>query len=459
MELNLNLSQRLSLSQRMVLSAKILQMSSLELNDYLKELSESNPIIDYSEKEVEQNKFDTLRKKLEWLDAGDEQNRYYYKEEREDESSNDNWNFRINDDETLEEHLMSQINTQKLPEHIKKAAEFAVKSLDENGYLKETAETISAFCSISKEDSKAAIALCKSLDPLGVCAFDLKECLLIQLLSDSIPDMTAVEIVKNRLDLLAKNQIKTIAKRLNTSIESILMSVNKIRSLNPRPGSGFSTNDSLNYIIPDAYIYKNAGGFYEIRLSDYYSPTIKINGYYKDIIKISDDYHTKEYIKNKLNQAEWVIKCIDKRNSTFMSTLKLIVNKQLNFFDNGIGHLTPMKLSDISGNLNIHESTVSRAIRGKYIQCRHGVFPVAYFFTCAVTSASSNSEQTVSQESVKNTIKEIINNEDKIKPYSDREISELLQKKGIIVSRRTVAKYREAMEIGGTSIRKDFKKC
>ncbi|MPM52122.1 RNA polymerase sigma-54 factor [bioreactor metagenome] len=355
--------------------------------------------------------------------------------------------------------MLSQINTQKLPEHIKKAAEFVVKSLDENGYLKETSETISAYCGISTDDAQKAINLSKSLDPLGVCAFDLKECLLIQLLSDKNPDITAVEIVKNHLDLLAKNQIKTIAKRLNISIDSVLKSVNKIKTLSPRPVSGFSAKDSLNYIIPDAYIYKNAAGIYEIRLSDYYSPTIKINGYYKDIIKISDDVHAKEYVRNKLNQAEWVIKCIDKRNSTFMSTLNLIVDKQLIFFENGIGHLSPMKLSDISSKLNIHESTVSRAIRDKYIQCRHGVFPVAYFFTCAASSALSQDEQPVSQESVKNMIKEIINNEDKHIPFSDREISELLQKKGVTVSRRTVAKYREAMEIGGTCLRKDFKKC
>ncbi len=140
-----------------------------------------------------------------------------------------------------------------------------------------------------------------------------------------------------------------------------------------------------------------------------------------------------------------------------MSTLELIIDKQFNFFENGIGQLVPMKLSDISDKLNFHDSTVSRAVRDKYIQCRHGVFPVTYFFTCAASSASNNNSQLASQESVKNKIKEIINNENKYKPFSDREISELLNKEGISVSRRTVAKYREAMEIGGTSIRKDYK--
>lgn len=456
MELSINISQKLTLSQRMVLSAKILQMSSLELNDYLKELSESNPIIEYTEKETEQDKFDTLRKKLEWLDAGDEQNRYYYKEDREDAASNDNWNFRINDRSTLEEYLLSQINTQKLPKSIKKAAEFAIKSLDENGYLKETAESISVFCRVPEKDAQKALTLVKSLDPLGICAHDLKECLLIQLLAESHPDQTAVEIVRSHLELLAKNQMKTISKLMDTPIETVLGSVQKIKALNPRPGNAFSDNDSPNYIIPDAYIYKNSAGSYEINLSDYYSPSLKINSYYKDILKISNDTCAKEYVSNKMNQAEWVMKCISRRNTTFISTLKMIVDKQYDFFENGVGHLAPMKLSDISDSLNIHDSTVSRAIRNKYIQCRHGIFPVEYFFTYAVSSSPNEASSSVSQECAKNKIKEIIRNENKHKPFSDREISELLAKEGISISRRTVAKYREAMEIGGTSIRKEF---
>ena len=456
MELSINISQKLTLSQRMVLSAKILQMSSLELNDYLKELSESNPIIEYTEKETEQDKFDTLRKKLEWLDAGDEQNRYYYKEDREDAASNDNWNFRINDRSTLEEYLLSQINTQKLPKSIKKAAEFAIKSLDENGYLKETAESISVFCRVPEKDAQKALTLVKSLDPLGICAHDLKECLLIQLLAESPPDQTAVEIVRSHLELLAKNQMKTISKLMDTPIETVLGSVQKIKALNPRPGNAFSDNDSPNYIIPDAYIYKNSAGSYEINLSDYYSPSLKINSYYKDILKISNDTCAKEYVSNKMNQAEWVMKCISRRNTTFISTLKMIVDKQYDFFENGVGHLAPMKLSDISDSLNIHDSTVSRAIRNKYIQCRHGIFPVEYFFTYAVSASPNEASSSVSQECAINKIKEIIRNENKHKPFSDREISELLAKEGISISRRTVAKYREAMEIGGTSIRKEF---
>ena len=453
LELNLNTSQKLSLSQRMVLSAKILQMSSIELNDYLKELSQSNPLVEYDEKSPEDTRFDNLQKKLEWLDSGDEQNRYYYSEDKEDES--ENWNFKTAQSETLEEHLLSQINTQKMKKDIRIAAEFAAKSLDENGYLKESAETISALSGINKEDTEKAIALLKSLDPPGAGAKDLSECLTIQLQSEENPDMTAVEIAKNHLDALARNQLKGIAKKLGIPLDDVIEASRRIKRLNPKPSRGFSSNESLSYITPDAYIYKNAKGDYEITLNDYYSPSLRINGYYKTIVKSSDSTEAKEYISDKLHQAEWVIKCIDKRNNTLMSTLELIVEIQRDFFDSGAGNISPMKLMDISERLNIHESTVSRAVRDKYIQCSWGIFPLSYFFSSSVSKSDAKDGE-ISQDSVKLKIKDIIDGEDKCKPLSDRAVAELLEADGISISRRTVAKYREAMGIAGTSMRKKY---
>lgn len=453
LELNLNTSQKLSLSQRMVLSAKILQMSSIELNDYLKELSQSNPLVEYDEKSPEDTRFDNLQKKLEWLDSGDEQNRYYYSEDKEDES--ENWNFKTAQSETLEEHLLSQINTQKMKKEIRIAAEFAAKSLDENGYLKESAETISALSGINKEDTEKAIALLKTLDPPGAGAKDLSECLTIQLLAEENPDMTAVEIAKNHLDALARNQLKGIAKKLCIPLDDVIEASRRIKSLNPKPSRGFSSNESLSYITPDAYIYKNARGDYEITLNDYYSPSLRINGYYKTIVKSSDSAEAKEYISDKLHQAEWVIKCIDKRNNTLMSTLGLIVEIQRDFFDSGAGNIAPMKLMDISERLNIHESTVSRAVRDKYIQCSWGIFPLSYFFSSSVSKSDAKDGE-ISQDSVKLKIKDIIDKEDKCKPLSDRAVAELLEADGISISRRTVAKYREAMGIAGTSVRKKY---
>lgn len=453
MELNLNTVQKLTLSQRMVLSAKILQMSSIELNEYLKELSETNPLVEYKERNSSEKKFDTLSKKLEWLDSGDEQNKYYYSEDKDDE--NENWNFSSSQSETLEDHLLAQINTQRLKKEVRLAAEFAAKSLDENGYLKETADSIASFTCIDIEYVESAIKFLKTLDPPGAGAFDLRECLIIQLLSEKTPDMTAVAIVKDCLELLAKNQLKAISRKLEIPLEKIIESSQKIKELNPKPSRGFSSNDSLNYITPDAYIFKNMSGNYEISLNNYYSPSIRINGYYKSIIKNSDNTEAKEYVNEKFNQAQWVIKCINKRNATLMSTLELILEIQLSFFDNGVGNLVPMKLSDISERLNIHESTVSRAVRDKYIQCSWGIFPMSYFFSTSV-SKSGATKKDVSQDSVKLKIKELIAEEDKRRPLSDRAIADLLEKENIFISRRTVTKYREALGIASTSVRKSY---
>ncbi|MBS7220532.1 MAG: RNA polymerase factor sigma-54 [Clostridiales bacterium] len=453
MELNLNTVQKLTLAHRMVLSAQILQMSSLELNDYLKELSENNPLVEYKEKSASETDFNIIAKKLDWLGSSDEQNKYYYNEDKEDE--NDKWNFSPEQNESLEEHLLAQINTQRLEKSVRAAAIFAAKSLDENGYLAETADSIVSLTGIEKISVEAGIRLLKTLDPIGVGASDLKECLLLQLLSEDIPDTTAVAIVENCLELLAKNSLKTIARKLEKPLEKVVKSALKIKSLNPKPSRGFSSDNNLEYITPDAYIYKSPYGNYEIRLNDYYSPSIKINGYYKSIIKNSDSNEAKEYVNEKLSQAQWVIKCINKRNSTLMSTLELILEMQMPFFEKGIGNLLPMKLADIAERLDIHESTVSRAVRDKYIQCSWGIFPMNYFFSSAVHKTDC-SDADISRENVKLRIKEIISAEDKHKPLSDREITAILEKENIRISRRTVTKYRESLGIAGTGMRKSY---
>lgn len=489
MELRLNISQKLALSQQMVLSAKILQMSSAELNEYLKELSQSNPVVDYDEKPLPEGRDDSLSKKLEWLESVDEQNRFYYREDREDETENRNFST---PEETFEEHLLSQIRTQKLKPEIKLAAEFAVKSLDENGYLKESVQSLSELTGINNEDTQKAVDLIHTLDPIGTGAQDLKECLLIQLYAENSPDMTAAAIVRDHLDELARNKLKHIASKLGVSLDDVISSSKKIKSLNPKPSQGFPSRDNPGYIVPDACVYKTPSGEYEAVLSDFYASSFKINGYYKDIVRSGDNPDALEYVNEKLRQAQWVLKCIDKRNSTLLSSIQAIIHIQKPFFDKGAGNLVPMKLSDIASLLNIHESTVSRAVRDKYIQCSWGVFPLGYFFSSSVSRApkntraqgngtdtavayddikrdspvlhggSSSSEGPdegcgeISRDSIKLRIREIIAGEDKKHPLSDRAIAEVLEGEGVVLSRRTVAKYRESMGIAGTSMRKDF---
>ncbi|MGL4791195.1 MAG: RNA polymerase factor sigma-54, partial [Anaerotignaceae bacterium] len=209
---------------------------------------------------------------------------------------------------------------------------------------------------------------------------------------------------------------------------------------------------SLEYIVPDAIVVKGNEG-YEIVLNDKFFPNMGINSYYKEILENSEDDKTKEYVYNKVKQVQWVMTCINKRNATLTKTLECIINIQQSFFDNGTGYMKPMCLADVANTIGMHESTVSRTVKQKYLQCQHGVFPLSYFFQTSISSSSSE-EKDFTPEKIKIMIKNIVDKENKSSPLSDREITECLNNEGVEISRRTVAKYRESIGILGTSGRK-----
>lgn len=450
MDLMLNTSQKMLMSQKMLQSTEILQMSSSELLDYVKEISVENPVVDYEEKTDEQEKFDRLRKKLDYLDASDEQNRTYYAEDKDDENENDDWKFKGSPSQSLESCLLEQINVLKCKPCVKKIGTYIIGCLDQNGYLKETPEEIAEVFGIRKEYVIQALDLVKSFEPAGVAAKDLKECLLIQLKRNNISNPLAEKIINGCLEMVGKNQIHLISKKLKACQEDVSEAISLIKKLNPKPGNSFDSGKSLEYITPDAIIVKGKDG-YEIILNDRFFPNIGINTYYRSMLDKNSDGETKEYVLNKIKQAEWVITCINKRNSTLMKTLKCIVDIQKDFFDYGAGYIKPMCLNDVAKVIEMHESTVSRTIKQKYIQCCHGVFPLSYFFQ---SSISSDSGEKVTPEKIKLLIKEIVENEDPSSPLSDRAITEILNGKGIEISRRTVAKYRGMLGMHGTSGRK-----
>lgn len=455
LDLILNLSQKMALSQKMLQSAEILQMSSQELENYIKELSVENPVVDFEENSEDLTKYDILKKKLEWLDASDEQNRVYYKEEKEEENSNDNWNFCKNSDENLEEYLLSQVNVLPLKKCELAIAHYIIECIDENGYLlDETCQSISKRLKVSNDIVEKMILVIQSLEPSGVGARNLKECLLLQIKRLEINNPLAETIIKNELETVGKNQLHIIAKRLKVSIDEVIAATNFIKSLNPKPGNSFYSNKALEYIRPDAVIIKGRDGF-EIILNDSFLPTIKINSYYKSIVNNDSENSAKDYVCDKIRQAEWAMKCISKRNSTLTKTLEVIVEIQKDFFEYGIGNLKPMRLIDIAQKIDMHESTVSRAVRDKYLQCSWGIFALNYFFSIGISSAE-DIEDKITPNTIKIKIKSIIDEENKQSPLSDREITEKLTQKGINISRRTVAKYRETMNIPGTTGRKAY---
>ena len=230
----------------------------------------------------------------------------------------------------------------------------------------------------------------------------------------------------------------------------------EIRSLNPKPGSSFSDREQLRYISPDAVVVKLENQF-EILINEYQYPGFSISNYYQEMMQSTTDAEAKKYLQEKVQQAQWVSNCISQRSSTLSRVMHLLVERQHEFFLEGPGHKRPMRLVDLAEDLDLHESTISRAMRGKYLQCSWGVFPLNYFLTSvAVKSSNTDGMEDKTPEQMKTMIREIVDSENKKKPYSDQAISDLLIAKGIKLSRRTVNKYRTEMGIPDKSGRKEF---
>jgi RNA polymerase sigma-54 factor len=230
-----------------------------------------------------------------------------------------------------------------------------------------------------------------------------------------------------------------------------------IRSLCPKPGSGFSARETPVYITPDIIVVSFSDHF-ELLTNDYYFPSLSISGYYRSLMKESADDEVKAYLTDKIRQAKWVMKSIEQRRSTLMGCAQSIVELQEAFFRKGPGHLVPMTLADVAGKLGIHESTVSRAVKDKYIQCSMGVYPMGYFFSRGLSAAGAASagKGGASPDAAKALIKKLIAGEDRKKPLSDQKLTELMERQGVILSRRTVAKYRDELGIPGTTGRKEY---
>lgn len=458
MELKMEVAQTLGLSQRMIQSTEILQMSAQELDTYLKEIAVENPVVDIEEKYEKQGQSERdveLQKKLEWLASSDEQNRVYYSEEysSDDDDNQDMWNVSDNRGEDLAEYLMSQLVTLSLSDREEAIAEYLIDLLDSRGYLSESVEQIAARLNTRQEDVLRILSVVQTLEPAGVGARNLSECLLLQMDRQKIENEAAREIAANYLEQLGKNQLPQIAKKMKITVEEVLEALEVIKALNPKPGNSFSSRENLKYITPDVTVVK-LKDYYEILLNEYMYPRISINGYYRNMLKTGNDKETKDYVTTKVKQAEWIMQCVSQRNVTLMNVSKCIVDAQEKFFTYGPGYLQPLKLADVASAIGIHESTVSRAVKDKYLQCSWGIYPMNYFFIGAISKTGK--ENTATADTAKTLLKVIIDNENHEKPYSDRILAEKLAEKGVNISRRTVAKYREAMGIKDASGRKVF---
>ncbi len=454
MELNMSMKQTQTLSPQMVQSMEILQMGSQELLEYIENQAQENPVLEMEDNYAEQDQSAVLRRKLEWLESTDSQNRAYHQQDSEDDEREPISNYG-NADETEENlylYVLSQLELMDLEPAVMEAGKLLVESLNQNGWLDETLSDLAAEWELPQELLERALAVVQTLEPAGVGARNLSECLVLQLRRRKEDSELALKIAERYLDPLSKNRYGCIAKALGATQEQVRAACDVIRGLNPRPGSGFAARENLIYIKPDIFVV-NFPDHFELLTNDYYFPSLHISSYYCRLLRDSEDKDVKDYLNDKVRQAKWVVHSIEQRRATLLQCAQHILELQEDFFRRGPGHLRPMSLADVAQQVGVHESTVSRTVKDKYLQCASGVYPLSYFFS---RSLGGEGEESASPDKAKALLKKLIAEEDKRKPLSDQKLCELMGREGCTLSRRTVAKYRDELNIPSTTGRKQY---
>lgn len=451
--LNLTQEQKLIMTQQMQLSIKLLQMSTYDLREYIENEFVENPILEgdfdfVQEDKAYEDKID-YKEMIKYLEFDNYSSQSYGEYNKDEDVSP--FNF-ISQKESLTEYLNNQLIESDEDEYKKAIVSYMIENIDSRGYLDMPLEDICKELNISLELGQEALEILQDLEPDGIGARNLKECLKIQLIKLGILDDNLEIIIDEYLDLIADNKFNVIAKNLKITPKEAQDLGDIIKKLEPKPSRGFYTGEEVKFIIPDAAIRKIDGQYFVI-MNDGVIPRLSISSIYKDILNNKDDKTTENYVKEKLNNAMFLIKSIEQRKGTLLRILEKVVDKQMEYFDKGQKYLRPMTLKDMAEELGIHESTVSRAIKDKYILTSFGTVKIKDLFTTGLSQVQGNGED-IAVVNIKKQIKEMIDNEDKKKPLSDQIICDELNKKNLNISRRTVAKYREEMEIKSSSKRK-----
>jgi RNA polymerase sigma-54 factor len=352
---------------------------------------------------------------------------------------------------TLGDHLRSQLSVSLISDEIRNAAESIIGNLDDDGYVSASLEEIAAAGEHKPELVEAALRVVQSLDPAGVAARNLRECLLLQIESVNGKGGVAWQIVSNHLRLLETRQYKELAKMLARPMEHIEIAVHMIQHLNPRPGLRYS-GAGARVVEPDVYFTKDGEDFI-IQMNDEDVPQLRLNAQYRKMLD-RDNGATKEvrdYVRERYTSAIQLMKNIEQRKQTIMKVCQAIVRRQTEFLNHGLDQLKPMMIKEVAEEVGVHPSTVSRAVASKYVHTPQGVFELRYFFSEAVQGPSGGGTPLLL---LKRMVKRMIEEEDRSKPLTDEQITTLLQAQGINVTRRTVAKYREDMKIPSTHQRR-----
>ncbi len=448
-------------------SLLILQAPLLELRNLVQQEMETNPVLEELSTELspeerdgaEASADDNFKEEFDKLATLDEEWRDYmaqsgsYSGRSQDSKDRRQFFFdSIATQETLQQNLIGQLNQTALNAADRKAAELIIGNIDDNGFLQSTPEEMALNAGIPKEDFERMLALIRSFYPPGVGARDLRECLLIQLERDGKQNSLEYKIISEHMEDLGKRRFPEIARRMGMSVEKVQECANNIARLNPRPGQIF-TAAPPNYVLPDVTVEK-MDGEYQVILNGEQIPHLRISNTYKDIMAQGNNgSEVKDYIRDKIRSGKFLIRSIHQRQQTISNIAQLIVSRQRDFFEHGSSHLKPMTMKEIADAVGVHETTVSRAVSGKYMATPWGVFEMKYFFTSGYQTASG---EAMSNTSVKDVILDLVKNENGNAPLSDMEIVEILRERGIPIARRTVAKYRTELNILPSNMRRKY---
>ena len=429
MEITLRHETKQAMGQQMQLSMQLLQMSVQELDAYLRELSLENPLLE--ELPPQQSFRGAVRERpRHTADTEDAREEVIPDEKRG----------------TLREYLREQVLSLRVPELMRRELLYLVNETDERGYLPDDCAELDVFAG-EAERCERAVKVFQSLDPPGVGARSLSECLTIQLRRLGCEGSAAYKICEGWLDALARGQTRRIAESLEIPVKEVLAAKELIGTLSPRPSNGFAERDATGYVLPDVEVTSSENGF-ELTTAERYLPSWRIDAFYAAMAErpgLSDE--EREYFTEKLRQAAWAVRCVERRRDMLLACAGAVVEKQADFFTDGVSPLKPCTMTQLAAELGVHVSTVSRAIRGKYIACRWGVFPLAHFF-------QRESAEGTTSCGILDSLRALIAAEDPAKPMSDRALAEALEKSGCAVSRRTVAKYREQAGIPPAAARR-----
>ena len=470
-KLHTKLVQKLILTPSLQQAIKLLPMSTLELADLLNQEMVENPLLEevpteelQPAEQAQQEKADAEKTASDKTDQWDDADYEYFFGDYLDDGYRSRTPSEVKELPPIEntlsstgslaDHLMWQLSLQTEDDRLREIGSAIIGNLDDDGYLVASVEEIAAMGDWPVADVEKALQHIQTFDPHGVAARDLQECLWLQLKFIGLEGTPTEKIVTEHLKLLQNHQVPEIARRLGVSIDDLKEHIEIIRNLDPKPGSRYNPQQS-QYVIPDVYVVKVEDQYVAV-LNEEGLPQLRISPTYRRLLdknagsnQANDE--TRAYVKDKFRSALWLIKSVDQRQKTIQKVANSIINFQREFLDHGIEYLRPLVLRDVANDIGMHESTVSRVVNNKYMHTPQGVFELKYFFHSGISSSYGDS---VSSVTIKQRIRKIIENEDPRKPLSDSKIVSILQKEGLMLARRTIAKYREELKIPTSNQRK-----